>query len=90
MAIAEYPFSGQPRKQCEEPLKRIEQAVFASTNSSLGWKGTAASPFSSFYASDLHQKAPDIKVIHLVEQINILRKLRKDWYNYSTPQINRQ
>ena len=76
-AVTEYPFSRMLRKQFEQPLNQMEKSVFASTNSSLGWIGTAAPPFCSFYASYLQQKAPDLKVCHLVEQINIVRKLKK-------------
>ena len=57
-AVVEYPFSRMRRKQFDQPLTKIEKSVFASTNSSLGWIGTAASPFCSFYASYLQQKAP--------------------------------
>lgn len=44
-AVTEYPFSRQRRKQFDQPLNKIEKSVFASVNSSLGWIGTAASPF---------------------------------------------
>ena len=76
-AVTEYPFSRMRRKQFDQPLNQMEKSVFASTNSSLGWIGTAASPFCSLYASYLQQKAPELKVWHLVEQINIVRKLKK-------------
>lgn len=55
----------------------MEKSVFASANSSLGWIGTAASTFCSFYASYLQQKAPDLKVCNLIEQVNVLRKLKR-------------
>jgi len=55
----------------------MEKSAFASSNSSLGWIGTAASPLCSFYSSYLQQKAPGTKVCHLVEQINTIRKLKK-------------
>ena len=76
-SVTEYPFSRQRRKQFEQPLNQIEKSVFASTNSSLGWIGTAASPFCSFYASYMQQKAPELKVSHLIEQVNIVRQLKK-------------
>ena len=76
-AVVEYPFSRTRRKQFEQPLNQIEKFVFASTKSSFGRIVTAASPFCSFYASYLQQKAPDLKVSHLVEQINIVWKLKK-------------
>jgi len=76
-ALNEYPISRQRRKMGEKPLNEIEKSAFASSNSSLGWVGTAASPLCSFYSSYLQQKAPGTKVCHLVEQINTIRKLKK-------------
>ena len=76
-AVVEYPLARTRRKQFEKPLNRIEKSVFGSTNSSLGWIGTAASPFCSFYAIYLQQKAPELKVSHLFEQVNIVKKLKK-------------
>lgn len=76
-AVTEYPFTRRRRKQSEEELNTIEKSVFASVNSSLGWIGTAASPFCSFYSSYLQQKEPAIKVSPLIEQVNIVRKLKK-------------
>ena len=52
-AVIEYPFSRMRRKQFDQPLNQMEKAVYASTNSSLGWIGTLASPFCSFCASYL-------------------------------------
>lgn len=75
--VKEYPISRQRRKEYKELLNKIEKSAYASINSSLGWIGTAASPFCSFYASYLQQKAPDTKVSDLIEQVHILRKLKK-------------
>lgn len=44
-----------------------------STNSSISWIGTAASPFCSFVSSYLKRKAPSICVKHLIEQNNFIR-----------------
>ena len=76
-AVMECPISRQRRKEPELEVNAIEKGTFASINSSLGWIGIAASPLCLFYSSYLQQKAPDIKVSHLVEQANIIRKLKK-------------
>ena len=76
-ALQEYPLTRQRSKESEQEMNKIEKSVFASVNNSIGWLGTAASPFCSFYSSYLQQKAPDLKVSHLVEQINNVRKLKK-------------
>lgn len=75
--VQEYPLSRQRRKEYNEALTKLEKSTFASINSSLGWIGTAASPLCSFYSSYLQQKAPNTKVSHMVEQTNILRKMKK-------------
>lgn len=51
--------------------------MFALLNSSLGWIETAADPFCSFYARYIQQKPPLAKISHLIEQNNIVRKLKK-------------
>ena len=76
-AFSKYIFTGQRRRECDDELNAIEKTAFASVNSSLGWIGMAASPLCSFYESYSQQKAPQIKISHLIEQINILRKLKK-------------
>lgn len=75
-SLNEYSPTRIRRKQSDAPLNDLEKAVFASTNSSLGWIGSAASPFFAFYASYLQQKSPETKVCHLIEQRTILRKLK--------------
>ena len=76
-SVTEYLFSRQRREQFEQPLNEVEKSVFGSTNSSLGYIGTATSPICSFYASYIQQKAPELKTCHLVEHVNIVRKLKK-------------
>lgn len=75
--LNEYYLSRYRGQQFQQTLNAIEKSHFASTNSSLGWIGSAASPICSFYASILQQKAPETAVSHLVDQINIVRKLQK-------------
>lgn len=75
--LSEYYISRARRKQFKDALNPIERNHFASINSSLGWIGTAASPFCSFYALFLQQKNPETNVSHLVDQINIVKKLQK-------------
>ena len=74
-ALTEYALSRHRCKQCDQPINELERSFFASTNSSLGWISTAASPFCSFYSSYLQQKTPNTKVSHFVEQQNVLRKV---------------
>ena len=76
-ALTEFYLSRPRRKEHKSYLNDIERSFFASTNSSLGWIGTAASPLCSFYASYLQQKAPDTTISDLVEQLNIVRKLKR-------------
>lgn len=64
------------RKQSDAPLNDLEKAIIESTNSSLGWIGSAALPFCSFSASCLQEKSPETKVYHLIEERIILRKLK--------------
>lgn len=86
--LTEYCLSRTRRKQFGSSLNQIEKNHFASINSSLGWIGTAASPFCSFYASFLQQKTPDTNVSHLVDQINIVKKLQKLGTNICYPRPN--
>ena len=76
-SLVEADISRTRRKEYDAPINEIERAAYASTNSSLGWIGTAASPFCSFHSSYLQQKAPNTKVSHMVEQQVLLRKLKK-------------
>lgn len=66
-----------PSKKYGYTLNAIEKKHFAPINSFLRWIGTAASPFCSFYASYLQYKAPETTFSHLVEQINVVNKLRR-------------
>lgn len=75
-AVTGYHLSRQRHKQFDQPLNKIKKSVFASVNSLLGWIDTIASSFCSFNASYLQQKAPDIKVCHFIEQVNVLRELK--------------
>eukprot|EP00171_Calliarthron_tuberculosum_P001315 IDg1315t1 len=72
-----YPIDRHRRKQSESLLNAIEMGEFRSLNSSIGWLGIAVSPFCSFYASYLQQKAPKPLVKDLILQINSLRLLKK-------------
>lgn len=65
--LDEYTISQIRRKDFESLLYAPEKSYFASTNSSLGWIGTASLPFCSFYASHLQQRALDIKVRDIVD-----------------------
>lgn len=76
-SLVELDISRSRRKEYDAGINEIERAAYASANSSLGWIGTAASPFCSFYSSYLQQKAPNTKVSHLVEQQVIIKKLKK-------------
>lgn len=66
------------RKQHDQNMNELEKKAFMSINSSLGWIGTAASPLCSFYSSYLQQKAPELRFKNLIEQYNILRKLKRN------------
>lgn len=75
-----------------ESLNEIENYFLDQlTNSSLGWIGTSASPFCSFYASYLQHKAPNTKISNLVDQQNIVRKLKRigTKINYPRPKDNK-
>lgn len=76
-ALQCYPLSRQRRKEGEKLLNDIEKSSFRSVNSSVGWLGSAASLFCSFYASHLQQKAPSTTVHDLITQINSVRLLQK-------------
>lgn len=62
-------------KQCSDTVIQMQKFQFASTNSSLGWIGTSAYHFCSFFASYLHQKAHETCVTNIIKQIDIARKL---------------
>ena len=76
-ALTEYVLSRPRRKQFDMSINELEKSFYSSTNSSLGWIGTAASPFCAFYVSYLQEKAPETKVSHIIEQQNAVRKLKK-------------
>ena len=86
-AVTEYPISRHRRTEPDEVLNSIEKSAFASVNSSLGWIGTSPSPLYALYSSYLQQKAPIIKVSNLVEQINIVRNLKKMATTVSYPRL---
>lgn len=90
--VDEYQLSRPRRKEFNDKLNEIEKSAFASANSSLGWIGIAVSPLCSLYASYLQQKAPDLLVCHLIEQVNILRKLKRigTCMSYPRPTDNSQ
>lgn len=73
------------QNQSDEQINDFEKSIFASTNTSLAWTGSAASPFCSSYASYLQQKNPHTNVHRLVEQRAILQKLRKCGAKMSYP-----
>lgn len=72
-----YPITRQRRKESSILLNELEMSSFRSINSSIGWLGTAASPFCAFYASHLQQKVPNTTVHDLISQINSVRLLKK-------------
>lgn len=76
-AIFEYSDSHTRRKAQESDLNTVDKRAFVSKNSSLGRINTNASPLCCLYPSLLHQKATGMKVRHLIEQSNVLRKLKK-------------
>lgn len=88
--LFEYSLLRNRRKQQDGLVNKIEKSAFMSTNSSIGWIGTAASPLCSYYARHLQQKAPYIKVKHIIEQNNILRKLKRfvTSIKYPRPTLN--
>lgn len=88
--VFEYSFLRQRRKQMEEQVNDLEKKSFMSVNSTLGWIGSACSPLCSYYSSYIQQKLPDIRVRHVVEQKNILRKLQKQGSTiyYARPPLN--
>ena len=88
-ALTEYAISRSRRKHFDQPMNPLEKWLFASTNSSLGWIGTAASPLCSFYASYLQQKSPNTLVRHIAEQQSIVRKLKKIRDNYQASSSRR-
>lgn len=69
--LNEYLLTRIRRKQSDDSKNDFETLVFASTNSSSRWIGSAASLFCLFYASYLQQKAPHTKVCHLVERKSV-------------------
>lgn len=88
--VNEYKLSPRRKKQYDSYVNEIEKKIFMSTNSTLGWIGSAISPICSYYASYMQQKAPRIKVSHLVEQNNIIRKLKRygKTVSYQRPPLN--
>ena len=72
-----FPIDRRRRKQVLEKLNAVELKSFRSVNSSVGWLGTNASMLCSFYSSWLQQRAPNPKVQDLVDQINILKVLKR-------------
>lgn len=72
-----YPISRQRWKEENDASNAVEADSFRSMNSSIGWLGIAASPFSSFCASYLQQKVPSTNVSDLIAQISSLRLLQK-------------
>lgn len=84
-AVTEYPHTRKRRKHADEKLNKLEKSVFASVNSSIGWIGTVTDPFCSFYSSYLQQKTNLTNVSHLIDQINIICKLKKIGMRISYP-----
>lgn len=85
--LAENFFLRHDREQYDDKFIQIERSSFASTSSSVQWTETAASPICSFYASYLQQNSSHIKDLSLVEQNNILRKLKKHGTTIMYPRI---
>lgn len=73
-ALDAFPISRARRKDGNDQLNAIEQKVFNSLNSSLGWLGISASPVYSSYPQ---QQAQTATVTNLISQINHLRAQKK-------------
>lgn len=88
--LFEYSLSHESGKQQDKQANKIEKVGFMSTNSSVGLIGIATSLLRPYYASHIHRKDPKITVKHIVEQNNILRKLKRNGatINYERPPIN--
>ena len=71
------PIDRRRRKQVLEKLNAVELKAFRSVNCSVGWLGKIASMLSSFYSSWLQQRAPNPKIQGLIDQINILKVLKR-------------
>lgn len=56
-----------PKREFRSPLRALEKSHLAWTNSPLSCIGTASSPFCSFYASHVQQRASDTKISGLVD-----------------------
>lgn len=65
------------RKDSDDPLNAIELLSFGAPNGSLGFIGTAASPFCSFATSFLQQRRANPLVKDMVCQINMLREVKR-------------
>lgn len=76
-SLNEYSLALIRRKQSDDLTNDFEKLIFAATNSSLGWKSSAAPPFCLFYALHLQQKSSQTKMYHLVKRKSILQKLKK-------------
>lgn len=72
-----YEISRVRRKNMNEKLNQIEAKAFASINASIGWLGVTASPFCAQVSSHLQQHAPNATIKEMIQQINLLRKLKK-------------
>lgn len=76
-SLADYFLSRRRQNQFGSLINSMERAHYASTNSSFQLLRTAVSLFCSLYASYLQKKTPETNVIHLVEQINVIRKIKR-------------
>lgn len=71
-----FPMSRLKRKEFEAPLNAIDLFSYGSLNDSLGFIGTAASPFCSLASSYLQQRRSAPLVKDLVCQTTLLRQLK--------------
>lgn len=60
-----------------EKLNQIEIKAFTSINASIGWLGVTASPFCAQVSSHLQKQAPNATIKEMIQQNNLLRKLKK-------------
>lgn len=65
------------RKKTEEEANAVEKSAYRSSTGSIGWIGVAASPFCAYASSTLQKKVPQLKVKHLVDQVNHIKFLQK-------------
>ena len=72
-----FPIDRRRQKQVSEMLNTVELRAFRSIDSSVEWLDKNASMLCSFYSSWLQQRTPNPKVQDLIDQVNVLKVLKK-------------